>query len=141
MNLISTITTLEMKQAKKFLKENLTESKVVATRLFNVNAKSLSAFIRRDSGEKNERHDKMLQDYEKHVLDDFIRSLLKHEILSADDDLEFTVDKFSDENHFIAFENEDESENAPHAKNAKLENLHTNHSIDDEFNPGDFLMT
>jgi hypothetical protein len=48
-----------------------------------------------------------------------------------DDDLEFIVDKFSDENDFIAFENEDE--NASHG------NLHTNYSTEDEFNPGDFF--
>jgi hypothetical protein len=53
-----------MKKAKKFLRENPTESQVVAAKIFNVNARSLSAFIQRESGEKNERHNKMLQDYE-----------------------------------------------------------------------------
>jgi heme-degrading monooxygenase HmoA len=56
-----------------------------------------------------------------------------------DDDLEFVVSKFSDENDFIAFENENESENVSHAKNARHENLHTNYSIDDEFNLEDFF--
>jgi hypothetical protein len=62
-----------------------------------------------------------------------------------DDDLEFVINKFDDdENDFISFgdENENENENASHAKNAKHarhDNLRTNHSIDDEFNPRDFF--
>jgi hypothetical protein len=43
---------IAMNQAKKFLKKNLTESQVVAAKIFNVNSKSLSAFIKRDSGER-----------------------------------------------------------------------------------------
>jgi hypothetical protein len=59
-----------------------------------------------------------------------------------DDDLEFVVDKFDDdEDDFISFEdeNENESENVSHARHARHDNLRTNHSIDDEFNPRDFL--
>ncbi len=57
-----------------------------------------------------------------------------------DDDTEFIVDKFGDEEDFIPFEDENEgNENAPHAENAKHDNLRTNHSIDDEFNPRDFF--
>jgi hypothetical protein len=53
---------------------------------------------------------------------------------------EFVVDKFGDEDDFIPFENEnDEAENIPHAGHSKHGNLHTNHSIDDEFNSGDFF--
>jgi uncharacterized protein YcbK (DUF882 family) len=74
-----------MNQAKKFLKENFTESQVVAAKIFNVNSKSLSAFIKRDSDEKNEEHNKMLQKHEINALDDYIRSLLKHEILSTNE--------------------------------------------------------
>ncbi len=43
-----------MKKAKKFLRENPTESRAVAAKIFNVNAKTLNAFIRRDSDMKNE---------------------------------------------------------------------------------------
>ncbi len=50
-----------------------------------------------------------------------------------DDDLEFVINKFSDENDFIAFENKNENDNVSHAKHSKHENLHTSHSIDDEF--------
>ncbi len=60
-----------------------------------------------------------------------------------DDDTEFIVDKFDDEEDFISFEDENEkNENVPHAENAKHarhDNLRTNHSIDDEFNPRDFF--
>jgi hypothetical protein len=57
-----------------------------------------------------------------------------------DDDTEFIVDKFDDEEDFISFEDENEKdENASHAKNAEHDNLRTNHSIDDEFNPEDFF--
>jgi hypothetical protein len=72
-----------MKHAKRFLKENLTKSKAIAARIFNVNARSLISFIRRDSNQKNESHNKILQNHEINVLDDYIRSLLKHEILST----------------------------------------------------------
>jgi uncharacterized protein YcbK (DUF882 family) len=82
MNLIFIIIIVEMKNEKKFLKENFTESQVVAAKIFNVNSKSLSAFIKRDSDTKNEEQNKVLQDHEKNALDDFIRSLLRHEILS-----------------------------------------------------------
>jgi hypothetical protein len=81
MNLIFIIITVEMKNAKKFLRENLTESKAVAARIFNVNANSLINFIKRDSDQKNESHNKILQNHEINALDDFIRSLLKHSIL------------------------------------------------------------
>jgi hypothetical protein len=36
MNLIFIIIIVEMKNAKKFLKENFTESKAIAARIFNV---------------------------------------------------------------------------------------------------------
>jgi hypothetical protein len=75
-------TAIAMKKAKKFLKENLTESKAVAAKIFNVNERTLSTFIRRDSDEKNEEHNKILQNHEINALDDFIRSLLRHGILS-----------------------------------------------------------
>jgi uncharacterized protein YcbK (DUF882 family) len=74
-----------MDQAKKFLRENLTESQVVAAKLFNVNRKSLNSSIKRDSDEKNKKRNKMLQNHEINALDDFIRSLLKHEILSINE--------------------------------------------------------
>jgi uncharacterized protein YcbK (DUF882 family) len=70
-----------MKNAKKFLKKNLTESKAIAARIFNVKVSSLINFIKRDSDQKNEDQNKILQNHEINALDDFIRSLLKHEIL------------------------------------------------------------
>ncbi len=83
MNFIFIIIIVEMKNAKKFLKENLTESKAIAVRIFNVNVNSLITFIKRDSDQKNEDQNKILQNHEINVFDDFIRSLLKHEILST----------------------------------------------------------
>ncbi len=57
-----------------------------------------------------------------------------------DDDTEFIINKFDDEEDFISFEDENErDENVSHAKNAKHDNLRTNHSIDDEFNSGNFF--
>jgi hypothetical protein len=57
-----------------------------------------------------------------------------------DDDIESIVDKFDDEEDFIPFEDENErKKNAKNAKHAKHDNLRTNHSIDDEFNPKDFF--
>jgi hypothetical protein len=72
-----------MKNVNKFLRENLTEDRAVAAKIFNVNVKTLTAFIQRSSGRKNEEHNKVLQNHEKNVSDDFIRSLLKHEISST----------------------------------------------------------
>jgi hypothetical protein len=72
-----------MKNAKKFLKKNLTESKAIAVKIFNVNMNSLIIFIKCDSDQKNESQNKILQNHEINAFDDFIRSLLKHEILST----------------------------------------------------------
>jgi hypothetical protein len=70
-----------MKNAKKFLKENLIESKTIAAKIFNVNVNLLIIFIKRDSDQKNENQNKILQNHEINAFNDFIRSLLKHEIL------------------------------------------------------------
>jgi hypothetical protein len=85
MKFIFIIIIIEMKNAKKFLRKNFTESISVAARIFSVNRRSLSAFIQRDSDAKNEEQNKMLQNHEKNAFDDFIRSLLKHEILSTNE--------------------------------------------------------
>jgi hypothetical protein len=66
-----------MNKAKKFLKENLTESKAVAAKTFNVNEKTLTEFIRRDSDEKKE-HNKILQNHEINALDDFMIERKSH---------------------------------------------------------------
>jgi hypothetical protein len=72
MNLIFIIIIVGMKNAKKFLRKNLTESKAIAARIFNVNANSLMSFIKRDSDQKNEDHNKILQKHEINAFDDFI---------------------------------------------------------------------
>jgi hypothetical protein len=71
------------------------------------------------------------------------KSVEEEEEEDDDDDTEFVVDKFDREEDFIPFEDENEEENARHVKHAGHNNLHenlrTNHSIDDEFNPGNFF--
>jgi hypothetical protein len=54
-----------MKNAKKFLRENPTESRALAAKIFNENVKTLTASIQRGSDEKNEEHNKVLQGHEK----------------------------------------------------------------------------
>jgi hypothetical protein len=76
---------IEMKNVTKILKENFTESISVAVKILNVNRRTLNVFIQRNSDAKNEKQNKMLQNHEKNVFDDFIRSLLKHEILSINE--------------------------------------------------------
>jgi hypothetical protein len=44
-----------------------------------------------------------------------------------DDDLEIVIDKFVDEEDFISFEDDE------NARNARHENLHENHAIENEF--------
>jgi hypothetical protein len=60
------------------------------------------------------------------------KSRLEKSVEEDDDD--------DDDEDFIPFEDEDErNENAKNAGHARHDNLRTNHSIDDEFNPGDFF--
>jgi hypothetical protein len=61
-----------MKNAKKFLKENLTESKTITVKIFNVNANSLFSFIKCDLDQKNKDHNKIMQNHEINAFDDFI---------------------------------------------------------------------
>jgi hypothetical protein len=58
---------------------------------------------------------------------------------AENENLEFIINEFNDENDFIAFKNENENQKVSHTKIAKHENLYTNHSFDDEFNSRDFL--
>jgi hypothetical protein len=68
------------------------------------------------------------------------KSVEEEEEEEDNDDIEFIINKFDDEEDFISFENENEkNENVSHAKNAKHDNLRTNHSIDDEFNSKNFF--
>jgi Na+/H+ antiporter NhaB len=89
-----------MKNAKKILKKNLTESISVAAKIFSVNRRSLSAFIQRDSDAKNEEQNKMLQNHKKNVFDNFIRSLLKHEILFINEIVFSAIMRLKRAHHF-----------------------------------------
>ncbi len=64
---------------------------------------------------------------------------LEKSVEEEDDDLEIVTDKFDGEADFISFDDDDNGENAGHAEVAEHGNLHTNHSIDDEFLSGDFF--
>ncbi len=59
------------------MRKNLTENKVIAIKIFNVNVKTLIAFIKRDLDAKNEDKKKMLQDHEKNAFNNFISSKLE----------------------------------------------------------------
>jgi hypothetical protein len=64
--------------AKKFLKENPTESKVVAARIFNVPVKRLVKSISRNSGDIRGGQNKILEPHQERAIHGFIRSLLLH---------------------------------------------------------------
>jgi hypothetical protein len=74
-----------MKEAKKFLLENSSETQTTTIIIHNVNVKSLIAFIRRQFKKKRERHNLILKKHEVKTIDDYIRSLLTHEISSTYD--------------------------------------------------------
>jgi hypothetical protein len=69
--------------AKKFLKENSTESKIVAIRIFNVSVKRLIKSISRNSEDIREEQNKILESHQERAIHDFIRSLLLHELQST----------------------------------------------------------
>ena len=70
-----------MEEAKQFLKTNPKETKMTASRLFNVNVKTLTSSIRRCSGVKNRGQNQILRDHVTNVINGFIQSLLVHGIL------------------------------------------------------------
>jgi hypothetical protein len=61
--------------AKKFLKENSTESKIVAIRIFNVSVKRLIKSISRNSEDIREEQNKILEPHQERAIHDFIRSV------------------------------------------------------------------
>jgi hypothetical protein len=74
-----------MNQVKSFLIEHSIESKITASRIFNANVKTLTAFINRehDVRKNNENQNKILSDQKETTVSNFIRSLLAHEISST----------------------------------------------------------
>jgi hypothetical protein len=60
---------------------NPTEKRVIAARIHDVNVKTLTAFINRNSNKKHEEHNKILEKHEEEVIEKFIRSLLICNIL------------------------------------------------------------
>ena len=63
----------------KFLMKNSCESHAMMIRLFDINVKTLTSFIR-DQNKKHEEHNIILKKHEEEVIDDFIRSLLTYSI-------------------------------------------------------------
>ena len=78
--LVFTSISTPMKNAKKFLIKNPTESKTTAARIFGLNVKTLTASIRRGSREKHRGQNQILEDHEIKAINCFIRSLLAHGI-------------------------------------------------------------
>jgi hypothetical protein len=72
-----------MKQAKRFLIEHSTKIRIIAARIFEINVKTLIAFINRDFNEIKEEQNKKLNRHEERAIENFIRSLLTHEISST----------------------------------------------------------
>ena len=69
-----------MEEAKQFLKTNPKETKMTASRLFNVSVKTLTSSILRCSGVKNGGQNQILRDQETKAINSFIQSLLVHGI-------------------------------------------------------------
>lgn len=69
-----------MNNARVFLIENPIENIIIAARIYDVNAKTLTVSIRRDAEKKNDEHNQILKVHEEKTLNNFIKSLLIHEI-------------------------------------------------------------
>jgi hypothetical protein len=77
--------TSSLKQTKSWLIEHSDELKMTAARKFNVNVKTLTASIRRENLNKkaNEGHNRILSNQKEMTIENYIRSLLIHEISST----------------------------------------------------------
>ncbi len=73
---------IKLIDVKKFLMKNLTESKAVMTRIFDINVKTLIAFICRDEKKRKKRDEqnKILKSRHEDAIHDYIRSLLNHDL-------------------------------------------------------------
>jgi hypothetical protein len=60
--------------------KNLTKSKVVIVRIFDVDVKSLIFFMNRESYKEREEHNKILIKHEKKVVHRLIKSMLNHDM-------------------------------------------------------------
>jgi hypothetical protein len=78
---------IKLIEAKEFLLENPTESKAVVARIFDINVKTLTAFIRRDEKGRKERdgHNKILESHHEDAIHAYIRSLLDHDLQPTHD--------------------------------------------------------
>jgi valyl-tRNA synthetase len=80
---------IKLIEIKEFLRENLIESKTVMIRIFNINVKTLTAFIDREKKErdekKHEKHKKILKSHHENAIHDYIQSLLNYDFQFIDD--------------------------------------------------------
>ncbi len=69
--------------------KNLTESRAVMTRIFDINVKTLASFLRRDEKrddekrndeKKHKKHNKILKSHHENAIHDYIWSLLNHNL-------------------------------------------------------------
>ncbi len=71
-------------EIKNFLMKNSSESHAVTVRIFNVNVKILTSFIRRDETKQSrEEQNKMLKKHEEEAIDAYVKSLLIYSISST----------------------------------------------------------
>jgi hypothetical protein len=71
---------IKLTEVKQFLMKNLTESKIVATRIFDINNRTLIISMRRESNKQHEEHNKILNEHEEKFVHRFIKSLLIHDM-------------------------------------------------------------
>jgi hypothetical protein len=71
---------IKLTEVKQFLMKNLIESKIVATRIFDINNRTLIIFMRRESNKQHEEHNKILNEHEEKFVHCLIESLLTHDM-------------------------------------------------------------
>jgi hypothetical protein len=80
---------IAMNEIKNFLRENLIESTAVTARIFKIKYIILTKSIARDKETiivvKREEHNRILNEQQEQIIQEFIRSLIIHEILFTRD--------------------------------------------------------
>jgi hypothetical protein len=73
---------IKLIEIKEFILKNFTENNAVMIRIFDINVKTLTAFIRRDEKKRKDRdeHNKILKSHHENAIHDYIRFLLNHNL-------------------------------------------------------------
>ena len=75
---------VKLTQVKEFLMKNPLQKHAAVARIFDVNVRTLTSFIRRETNKKkHEENNQILTKHEEEAIDDFIRSLLTYSISST----------------------------------------------------------